>query len=66
MHNLLTFDPYCLFSVSDTYRGDRGFNGCIYSIQIDDIDVFERVVQEPRPSDIQLVPNAGRYIHTLL
>ena len=37
----------------------NGFQGCIYSIQIDDVFNLQRLLQVPRPNDIEFVPDNG-------
>ena len=52
-----------LFYLLDTNASHKGFSGCIYSLEIDDVNLFDEVVQEPRPADIQMIPNESEYIH---
>ena len=52
----------CSFSsFLETASSYRAFSGCIYSLQIDDINIFEDILKEPRSADIHLVPNESKY-----
>ena len=52
------------FYLSDKNASQKGFSGCIYSLEIDDINLFDEVVQEPRPANIQMIPNESEYYMT--
>ena len=49
----------------DTANTQRGFEGCIYRMQIDNIFPLKRAFQDPRPSFIEPEPEGGinKYIY---
>lgn len=46
--------------LSDTENTGKGFEGCIYRMQIDNIYPLKRAFQDPRPSFIKPVPEGNR------
>ena len=51
-----------LINFSDTENTQKGFEGCIYRVQIDNIFPLKRAFQDPRPDYIKPVPRDGMLI----
>lgn len=49
------------FTFSDTMPLGKGFEGCIYRMQVQNIFPLKRVFQDPRPSYITLTPK-GKFL----
>ena len=46
--------------ISDSKSTERGFEGCIYRMEIDNVYPLKRAFQDPRPAFIQIIPNNSK------
>ncbi|KAL5009720.1 hypothetical protein ScPMuIL_012025 [Solemya velum] len=54
--NILDSPKYLFVGNNDTTNTNRGFEGCIYRMQIDNVYPLKRAFQDPPPSFVELIP----------
>ncbi|XP_060068811.1 neurexin-4-like [Ylistrum balloti] len=54
--SILNNPKYLFVGSNDTKNSAKGFEGCIYRMQVDNIYPLKRAFQDPRPSFVQLNP----------
>jgi hypothetical protein len=57
-HVSLFVNNFLLVFFTDTDNTERGFEGCIYRMQIDNIYPLKRAFQDPRPDYMTLHPKS--------
>ncbi|KAJ8307535.1 hypothetical protein KUTeg_015619 [Tegillarca granosa] len=54
--SILDKPKYLFVGNNDTSNSQRGFEGCIFRMQIDNIFPLKRAFQDPKPSFVELIP----------
>ncbi|CAL1542707.1 unnamed protein product [Lymnaea stagnalis] len=57
---ILDNPKYLFIGNNDTSNTNRGFEGCIYRMQVDNIFPLKRAFQDPKPSYIALIPDGDK------
>ncbi|KAK3105727.1 hypothetical protein FSP39_004342 [Pinctada imbricata] len=55
--NILDKPKYLFVGNNDSTTNVRGFEGCIYRMEIDNVYPLKRAFQDPRPSFIKIIPD---------